>query len=149
MIDGTLYVDGGVTGNILYGGRMSDEESLPAIWKATYPNLPAPRVRYWVIFNNQLRTVPKVVSPTWTDVVGRSIEMSTRSATITAIRHLFSQTEIAQRTLHSDIQVRLMAIPDDFVPPKPGVFQTETMNALVDLGEKMGADPTAWKTDPP
>jgi len=149
MIDGTLYVDGGVTGNIIYGGRMSDEESIPALWKAAYPNLPEPKVRFWVIFNNQLRAVPKVVSPTWTDVVGRSIEMSTRAATITAIRHLFSQTEIAKRTLRSDIQVRLMAIPDDFTAPKPGVFQSETMNALVDLGEKMGADPAAWKSEPP
>ena len=40
-------------------------------------------------------------------------------------------------------------VPDDFVPPKPGVFVKETMNALADLGEKMGADPSTWSTSPP
>ena len=40
-------------------------------------------------------------------------------------------------------------VPDDFVPPKPGVFVKETMNALADLGEKMGADPSIWSTSPP
>ena len=30
MIDNLLYVDGGVTGNIIYGGRISEEDSLPA-----------------------------------------------------------------------------------------------------------------------
>jgi hypothetical protein len=32
--------------------------------------------------------------------------------------------------------------------PKPGVFVKETMNALADLGEKMGADPSTWSTSP-
>ena len=30
MIDDQLYVDGGVTGNIIYGGRIGEEDSLPA-----------------------------------------------------------------------------------------------------------------------
>jgi hypothetical protein len=149
LIDGTLYVDGGATGNIIYGGRMSEEESIPAVWHATYANLPLPKVRFWVIFNNQLRTVPKVVKQAWPDVVGRSIELSTRSATVTAIRHLFAQSEVARSTLHADVEVRLMAIPDDWVPATPGWFLSETMNALADMGEKMGADPSTWKTESP
>ena len=32
-IDGRLYVDGGVTGNILYGARTPDEESFSAVWQ--------------------------------------------------------------------------------------------------------------------
>src|SRR5262249_30832753 len=48
-----LYVDGGVTGNIIYGGRMAEEDGLPALWHKAYPNLPILKFRYWVIFNNQ------------------------------------------------------------------------------------------------
>ena len=59
IIDGQLYVDGGVTGNIIYGGRIAEEDSLPAQWQKTYPNLLIPKFRYWVIFNNQFRPVPK------------------------------------------------------------------------------------------
>jgi hypothetical protein len=31
----------------------------------------------------------------------------------------------------------------------PGTFEKETMNSLADLGEKMGADPKSWLTEPP
>jgi hypothetical protein len=31
----------------------------------------------------------------------------------------------------------------------PGTFQNEVMNALADLGEKMGADPASWRDTPP
>ena len=41
MIDGVLYVDGAVTGNIIYGGRIAEEDSLPALWQKAYPNHPA------------------------------------------------------------------------------------------------------------
>ena len=35
------------------------------------------------------------------------------------------------------------------VAPQPGVFIKETMNNLADLGEKMGADPLSWRSEPP
>jgi hypothetical protein len=59
------------------------------------------------------------------------------------------EAEIARLTLGGDVEIRYVAVPDDFVPPKAGVFVKETMNALADLGEKMGADPSSWSTSPP
>jgi len=148
-IDGALYVDGGVTGNILYGGRLREDQSLPAVWAATYPNLPIPKVRFWVIFNNRLRPLPQVTKPTWVAVVSRSIEMGTRSATITAMRHLFAQAEISRMKRGGEFEVRVAVVPNDFVPPKEGTFEKETMNALADLGERMGADTNSWLTKIP
>src|SRR5262249_44676550 len=52
IVDDEMLVDGGVTGNILYGGRMKDEDHFTAIWQANYPQAPIPKVRYWIIFNN-------------------------------------------------------------------------------------------------
>jgi hypothetical protein len=49
----------------------------------------------------------------------------------------------------ADTQVRYIAVPDDWAPPKPGVFEKETMNALADMGERMGADPASWQSDLP
>jgi len=46
-------------------------------------------------------------------------------------------------------EIRFVAVPNDFVPPKAGMFVKETMNALADLDEKMGADPSTWSTSPP
>jgi Patatin-like phospholipase len=148
-IDGALYVDGSVTGNILDGGGTREERTLPAVWAETYPELPVPTVRMWVIFNNQLRPLPQVTAPTWPAIVARSLEMGTRAATVTAIRHLFTQAEIAQLKRGGDVEVRVVAVPNDFVPPKAGVFMKETMNALADLGKSMGADPSSWRTEAP
>jgi Patatin-like phospholipase len=149
MIDDELYVDGGVTGNIVYGGRISEDHSLPALWQSAYPNLPIPKMRFWVIFNNQFRPMPVVTAPNWPSVIQRAMETSTRAATATAVRHLFAIAEISRLKRKADIEVRVVSIPGDWFPPVPGTFIKETMNNLADLGEKMGADPASWSNQPP
>ena len=42
MIDDELYVDGGVTGNIIYGGRIAEDHSLPALWQNALPEFTDP-----------------------------------------------------------------------------------------------------------
>jgi hypothetical protein len=148
IIDDELYVDGGVTGNIIYGGRIGEEDSLPALWQKAYPNLAIPKFRYWVIFNNQFRPVPEVVAPNWVAVIQRSLATSTRAATSTAVRHLFAMAEISRLKRKADVEVRVVSIPGDWFPPVPGVFIKESMNNLADLGEKMGADPASWSSEP-
>jgi predicted acylesterase/phospholipase RssA len=141
-----LYVDGAITGNILYGGRAS---SLSDLWAERHPGEPMPTLRYWVIFNNQLRFPPQVTKGRWPDIMGRATIMSTQTSTINSMRHLFAMAEIANLKHSGEVQVRVMAVPDEWVPPKPGTFVSEVMNELADLGEKMGADPTSWRTTPP
>lgn len=144
IIDQALYVDGGVTGNILYGGRAEEEDALPALWQRTYPDVPMPKIRFWVVFNNQFRPVPHVTPPRWLEVVQRSLETATRASTATAVKHLVALAEIARLKRNADVEVRLVSIPGDWSPPVPGVFIRETMNNLADLGERMGADPASW-----
>jgi hypothetical protein len=148
-IDGQMYVDGGVTGNIIYGARIDEDDSPPAVWQRMYPGTPLPKYRYWVIFNNQLRTLPTTTVPQWPAIVTRSLELATRSSTLTAMRHLFTMAEISRLKRGADVEVRIVSIPDDWTVPKEGVFIKETMNNLADLGERMGADPKSWITDPP
>jgi predicted acylesterase/phospholipase RssA len=144
-----LYVDGAITGNILYGGRVDDDQSMPALWRAKHPSLPLPRVRYWVIFNNQFRFPPQVTPDKWPDIMSRATIMATQTGTVAAMRHLFARAELIQIKQKVDVEVRVMAVPESFVPSVPGTFQKEVMNALADLGEKMGADPSSWRTEPP
>ena len=105
IIDDQMYVDGGVSGNILYGGRMSEEDTLGSQWHSTYPDIPTPKVRYWILFNNQFRPPPQVTQPRWPDVVTAGMEMGTRSSTATAIRHLFAIAEIQKLKWHADVEV--------------------------------------------
>ena len=146
IIDNEMYVDGGVTGNIIYGGRVAEEDTIAAQWRQVYPDIPIPKVRFWIVFNNQFRPPPKVTEPDWIDVVLRSMETGSRAATMTAIRHLVTMSKVDEMKWKVDIQVRVVAIPGDWMPPKPGSFQKETMNGLVDIGERMGADPKSWQT---
>lgn len=144
-----LYVDGAITGNILYGARVREEEALPAMWQAAHPGVAMPRLRYWVIFNNQFRFPPEVIQDRWPDVMGRATIMATQTSTINSMRHLFTTAEIAKLKRNVEVEVRVMAVPDEWVPPKPGSFVKEVMNELADLGEKMGADPASWRTESP
>jgi predicted patatin/cPLA2 family phospholipase len=144
IIDQKLYVDGGVTGNILYGGRTEEEDALPAVWQRTYPDVPIPKIRFWIIFNNQFHPVPHVTPPKWMAVVQRSLETATRASTAIAVKHLVALAEIARLKRNADMEIRIVSIPGDWSPPAPGVFVKETMNNLADLGERMGADPASW-----
>ena len=85
----------------------------------------------------------------WPDIMGRATIMSTQTSTINSMRHLFAMAEIVKLKRGADMQVRVMAVPDGLVPPKPGTFVAEVMNELADLGEKMGADPASWRTEAP
>ena len=148
-IDHYLYVDGAITGNILYGGRTSEDQTLAAFWQAKHPGVPMPRMRFWIIFNNQFRFPPQVTQERWPDIMNRAMIMATQTSTVSAMRHLFAQQEIAHLKHNADVQVRVMAVPDSWVPPSPGVFQKDVMNSLADLGEQMGADTVNWRTEPP
>ena len=82
-------------------------------------------------------------------MITRSLEMGTRAAMLTSMRPLLAQAEVSRLMRGATIEVRIVAVPDDFVPPKPGTFDKETMNALADLGEKMGEDVSSWRTELP
>ena len=144
-----LYVDGAVTGNILYGARIDDEEGVAAQWRAKHGRTKPPRLRYWVIFNNQFRFPPQVTRSRWPDIMSRTTIMATQNATVSAMRHLEAHAELVRIKYGIDVELRIMAVPETWVPSVPGTFKKEVMNALADLGEKMGADPASWLSGVP
>jgi len=148
-IGANLYVDGAITGNILYGARVPEEQSVVARWRAKHAREPLPRVRYWVIFNNQFLFPPQVTQQRWPDIMSRATIMSTQTSTVAAMRHLASHNELLRLKYGAEVETRFIAVPEDWVPPAPGTFQKEVMNALADLGEKLGADPASWRTEVP
>ena len=145
-----LYVDGAITGNILYAGETRGKDGgLLARWKAEHPGAPMPRVRYWVIFNNQLRFPPEIIRNRWPDLINRATIMSTQTSTINSLRHLYTLAALEKLRSGVEVQVRLISVPEDYVPSKPGTFIREVMNELADLGERMGADPASWRSESP
>jgi hypothetical protein len=87
---------------------------------------------------------PGTVQIRWPNIVGPSLATSVRSATIAEIRWLAAEADYVNAVFGTDIEVRVVAIPDDWRAPVVGQFQEETMRSLSDLGRKMGADPNSW-----
>ena len=144
-----LYVDGAITGNILYFGDVQGDDGPLVRWRKANPKAPLPRVRYWVIFNNQVRFPPQVTRDRWPDIMSRSTIMGTQTSTLNSIRHLYAKAEIQRLKYNADVQVRLISVPDEYAQSKPGTFVKEVMNELADLGERMGADPKSWRSEAP
>lgn len=144
QIGDAIYGDGGVTANVFLRLDVRNPQAFLPRWKAEHPKLPFPKVRYWVIINNQLRHIPKTVQLRWPDVVSPSLATSIRSATIAEVRWLASEIDYVNAVYDTDIELRVIAIPNDWRPPVPGDFKKETMDSLADLGRKLGADPKSW-----
>ncbi len=143
-LDGALYADGGVTANVFVRLEPHTPDGLLQRWMKERPNTPLPKVRYWVIINNQLTQPPTTVQRKWPAVMSPSLATAIRSATIAEVRWLAAQTDYVNAVYHTDIEVRVTAIPSDWRPKSAGDFLKETMESLSDLGRKMGADPNSW-----
>lgn len=147
VIDDTLYVDGGTTANVLLGANLRSEQSVLGTWRRTFPGRKLPRLRFWTIINNTLGDAPSIVQPSWPDLMSKSLVTLTRSATKSSLRSFLNQAELLRRAEGVDIEVRFIAVPNDFVPPVEGQFKKETMNALADIGLRLGRDPANWRTE--
>lgn len=146
IIDGSLYVDGGTTANILYDSDLRNDEAPVATFRRLHPELPLPRTRFWVVVNNQMGGTPRQVEQSWLAVTRVSVETAVRSSTIGALKQLSLQCEL-QRRDGVDVQFRYIAIPDEWKPLSSDPFDKATMTSLADLGMRMGADPASWQSD--
>lgn len=147
VIDDTLYVDGGTTANVLLGANLRSEQSVLGTWRRTFPGRKPPRLRFWAIVNNTLGDVPSIVEPSWPDIMSKSLTTLTRASTKSSLRAFLSQAELLRRAEGVEIEVRFIAVPNDFVPPVGGQFKKETMNALADIGQHMGRDASNWRME--
>ncbi|MBX3385039.1 MAG: patatin-like phospholipase family protein [Phycisphaeraceae bacterium] len=143
-IDGGFYADGGVTANVLLRLDVKNPHAFVPRWKAEHSDRPFPRFRYWVIINNQIQPNPKMVQLKWPSIVGPSLATSIRSATMAEVRWLAAEADYVNLAFGTDIEVRVVSIPNDWVPPVEGEFQRETMESLAELGRTMGRDPNSW-----
>lgn len=148
-IHDNLYVDGGVSSNFYYGGPDAENVTFGGTWRRQYPNAPVPKTRYWIIINEYVRPDPATVQPTWPSIVARSLYVSIRSAEWIALHHLYAMAEATRLRGEGDVEVRWVAVPQDWKPASDNHFEPETMRSLSDEGRRLGADPKSWHTRAP
>ncbi len=143
-VEDELYVDGGVTANVLLRLDPEAPGGLMNVWRERHGDRPLPRVRYWIIVNNQAHAPPRTVQPRWPAIVGPSLATAIRSATLAEIRWLAAQAKYVNAVRGTRIEMRVLTIPDSWRPPVEGDFKKETMDSLADLGRRLGAEPSSW-----
>lgn len=151
VIDGKVYADGGIIGNVLMGRDPRWIARLAETWKERRPGTPMPKVRMWVLVNNKARLDPNFINSNWMPVAGRSVAASTHASTVAAIQQMWLRCRLAAVQEGVETEFRWCAIPDDFeVAVTDEMFNPKVTGPLAELGARLGADPVnAWKTEPP
>lgn len=147
-INDYLYVDGGASMQVVSGiddrsWLYSDQDS-----GIGSDNLSNPiKIRIWMIINNKLVMEPELVKKSWASIATRSLISLMRGSTLQTIQDVETFANLINKREDFDVQIHYVAIPQDYkILDTPDLFNKEKMRALVELGEKMGADPSKWKT---
>jgi len=146
VIDGFYYGDGGATANL----TMFVNHTFGTRWRELHPDARMPKYRIWIVVNQTLRIEPAVTKPKWVSVAGRGLGTSTHSNQLFAMHYLHVIAREFAETEGIEVEFRWIAIPED--APKKGskdMFDEAHMRELEELGRKMGADPSVWKTEVP
>jgi len=148
-LDEMLYADGGATSN-LFLASFPKEDGPAAQFLDRNPGASLPKVRIWILVNQQLLPQPAVTQPRWLSVSGRAL------STLAATGQLFAMDLIKVMVQHAEAdrgieaELYFVAIPMD-APKKitKEMFDREYMLQLQELGRRMGADTSVWLDEVP
>lgn len=147
-IDGALYADAGVLMQFI---ALADPEALASAlgrWNAVHPATPA-RLRQWIIINNKPHEPLRTIQPRWTDSLPRSMALMVKSGVVGPLTAISLQADLLRRQ-GFDVEVRWIAIPPDLaIDPEMPPFDERVTVPLSDLGRRLGAEQSAWRTAPP
>ncbi len=149
-IDGLLHADGGA----VQGVPALDPSQLPryaAAWRERYGDRPLPKIRFWMIYNNQLGLQPSAVGLSWYDIVYRSYQTISQTSFQAPLQTSLLTAQADEATGVPDFEVRWVAIPDSYLAdPEARPFDPAVTNALADLGREVAAQPDGgWRSDYP
>jgi hypothetical protein len=149
LIDGLLYVDGGASMQVVSGIAKRGWAYVPDKQRFPFANNGPPiRIRVWIIINQKLLLDPKVVESRWSSIATRSLSTIVRSSTLQSIQDMETYLRLLDLRPNIDAKMRYVAIPQDYeIPNADEMFDAKVMRQLADLGRRMGADPTSWRTE--
>jgi len=150
MLDDALHADGGVTGQLVLAADPDLLATLLNERAAADPPMPIPRVRIWVIVNQQLNVRPEAITNSWLAIGTRGVTTLANAATISALRRLEALCQLMHARFGADFEFRWIDIPGSFeLPEGLRLFDTELTNRLADEGARLGRDGGAWMTTVP
>jgi predicted acylesterase/phospholipase RssA len=149
-LDGFYYTDGGASAQIFVLSALDQVHHVLEKWREAHPDASLPRFRLWVIVNEPLKLDAQVTRPRWTSIAGRSLQTMMRASLMASLREIQRLAYEARIILGADVEFRYVSIPDDAPRKKTHeLFEHDYMVQLEELGLKMGADPSSWRTQVP
>lgn len=146
IINKYLYVDGAASMQMLSG---IDDVAWLYDNKTQFPYIQSNKpmkIRVWIIINNKLLLDPEITKPTWSEIAKRSVVSLLQSSVLQTIQGVETFSRMANERIELDVQMHFVSIPQDYsIPVTKKMFDPETMQDLVALGKKMGANPNSWK----
>jgi hypothetical protein len=148
MIDNNLYVDGGASMQVVSGiddrsWLYTDESELGL--GSVGVNKPI-RIRIWIVVNNKLVMDPEVTTPTWDAIATRSLVSLMRGSTLQTIQDVETFAQLINKRSDFDVEMNYVAIPQNYeIPDTANLFDEQKMRDLVELGRKLGRDPSSWR----
>jgi predicted acylesterase/phospholipase RssA len=149
-LDGFYYTDGGASSQIFILSALDQMHHTFENWREARPEAPLPGFRVWIIVNEPLNLDEQITRPHWTSIAGRSLQTLMRASLMTSLREIHRLAYEARTILGVDVEFRFVAIPDDAPRKKTHeLFEHDYMVELEELGKKMGADPSSWRSKVP
>ena len=148
IIDNHLYVDGGVVMQIVSGvdERRWAYQAVNPLTSFVDNETPI-RIRVWIVVNDKMLLDPGVVPLQWPSILERMLSTSIKSSMLQNIQDAETLVRLINDRPKFDAQMRYVAIPQNFpIKDTEEIFNPEIIQSLIELGLKMGADPTSWKT---
>lgn len=149
-IDHSLYADGACTQQAISGVDREQIVSVVRAFGEAHPNAPTPRVRIWVIVNGKLDPETSVTRAEWVAVSSRALYTVLSYGLRTTLREFQLGAEALTAGSRIPCEFHYVAVPADFEIPVNGsykLFDPVLMGRLSELGQKMGADPSVWRSD--
>ena len=148
-IDGMYYADGGATSNVFIASFPGPDGPMVR-FKTRHPDAPLPKVRVWVLVNQQLKPQHAITQPKWISISARALGTLTSTTQLFALTWIKDMVKEAREERGLEAELHLISIPMDAPKKKTKeMFDQEYMLALEELGRKMGADPSNWTTEVP
>lgn len=148
-IDDALYTDGAAALATFIGMDRDLVREVVAEFRRRNPGAAPPRMRMWMIVNGHIDAQAELARQGWTSVALRSASVLTRYSLRSTLRLTQLGTEAIGRDIGAPVEFRYISVPENVEMPIPTdrLFDREFMIELHQLGYRMGADPSSWRTE--
>lgn len=150
-IDGELYSDGGIAATLFLGFDSKGFRWIADTWRKRHPDRPLPAIRIWAIVNQKLIETGETTQPKYLDIGMRSLNIMMKYDRFKALRSYAFMIADVDKIKGVRAEFRYIVIPEDITIPSDltELKDKKMVSELVELGRRLGADPSSWQTGPP